>query len=359
MRKRGGDGIGGVMGAGHQDFPEHRLTMRGGKQGGTDNERQAAVDWLMRLRNDASGDQDWVDFDAWLEASPRHKAAYDDTLAVWSEIDQIAPAIKSRLDQTGSPVQLIPRQASPNRMTRWGLGGALAAAAVALTVMPFAGSFLYSQQAYETARGETRTVVLSDGSKVHMNAGSRLTVRMTRGERQVTMSDAEAVFDVTKDPKRPFLITVGDRVVRVVGTEFDVSRRGGDLAVTVRRGIVEVRPHGSSDDAVRLLPGQRLDHAAGQATRISAVDPEDAFAWRNDRLVYRGQPLSVVVAELNRHFAQPLSLADPQTGKQSFSGVLVLDDEKAVVERLSLLAPISVMPSGTGFAMRSLGASNR
>ena len=332
--------------------------MSGGMQSETDKIRQAAVDWLMRLRNDASGVQDWVDFDAWLEASPRHKAAYDDALAVWSELEQIAPAIKARLDQASAPVRLIPRQARPSGLTRWGLGGAVAAAAAALAVMPFAGSILYPQQAYATARGETRTVVLSDGTKVHMNSGSRLTVRMTRGERQVAMGDAEAVFDVTKDPKRPFVITVGDRVVRVVGTEFDVSRRGPDLAVTVRRGIVEVRPQGNSDGAVRLLPGQRLDHASGQATRISAVDPEDAFAWRSGRLVYRGQPLTTVVAELNRHFAQPVSLADPQTGKQSFSGVLVLDDEKAVVERLSLLAPISVMPSGTGYVLRSKGASN-
>ena len=191
-----------------------------------------------------------------------------------------------------------------------------------------------------------------------MNAGSRLSVRMTRDERQVNMSDAEAVFDVARDPNRPFAVTVGGSVVRVVGTEFDVSRRGSDLAVTVRRGIVEVRPQDGGDGAVRLIAGQRLDHAAGQAARVSTVNPEDAFAWRTGRLIYRNQPLSVVVAELNRHFTQPVTLATPQTGRQTFSGVLILDDEKAVVERLALLARISVAPSGTGYVLRSKAASN-
>jgi transmembrane sensor len=325
----------------------------------TDGIRQAAAQWLVRLREDAGGAEHWLEFDAWLEASPRHKAAYDEALEVWSELEQMAPALKARLEHNAAPVRLVPRQVRPSGPTRWALGAAVAAAAVALAVMPFAGSILYPQQVFETARGEMRTVVLEDGSKVHMNAGSRLTVRMTRNDRQVAMNDAEAVFDVAKDAKRPFLITAGDRVVRVVGTEFDVAHRGSELAVTVRRGIVEVRPQGGGDGAVRLLPGQRLDHAVGQATRISAVNPEEAFAWRAGRLVYRNQPLSVVVAELNRHFDQPVTLADPQTGTHSFSGVLVLDDEKAVVERLSLLAPLSVAPSGAGFVLRSKDASNR
>ncbi len=333
--------------------------MNAGTRDEAESIRQAAAAWLVRLREEASGAQDWLAFDAWLEASPRHKLAYDDALAVWSELERMAPALKTRLDQAAAPVHFAARQSRPSRTTRWGLGAAVAAAAIALAVMPFAGSILYPQQAYETARGETRTVVLNDGSKVYMNAQSRLTVRMTRNDRQVAMDDAEAVFDVAKDARRPFVITAGDRVVRVVGTEFDVRRRGADLAVTVRRGLVEVRPQDGGDGGVRLAPGQRLDHAAGQDIRVSTVNPEDAFAWRAGRLVYRDEPLSVVVDDLNRHFEGTVTLADSRTGRQRFSGVLVLDDEKTVVERLSLLASISAAPSEAGYVLRSKDASNR
>lgn len=313
--------------------------------------RQAAADWVMRLQNGSSdGGDDWVEFDAWLDASPRHGAAYDEALAVWNELGEMAPGLKA----AAAPAALTPR----GGLRRWiGLGvGAAVAAALVAAVMPLA---LDPTQTYETGRGQTRTIALADGSVIHMNAKSKITVRMTKGERHVAMNDAQATFDVAHDPKRPFLIAAGDRTVRVVGTEFDVSQRGADLAVTVRRGVVEVRPDAkTAAGAVRLIHGQRLEHAAGGASRLSTVNPEEAFAWRTRRLVYRDRPLSEVVAELNRQFTQDVRLADASAGRQRVSGVLVLDDEKAVIDRLSLLTPVTVAVSETGFVLRSNAPSS-
>lgn len=314
--------------------------------------RQAAADWLMRLQSDSAegGDSDWIEFDAWLGASPRHAAAYDEALAVWNELGSMTEGLKT----ASAPVALKPR-AGARRWFSVGIGAAVAAALVA-AVMPLA---LNPTQTYETGRGQTRTVALADGSVIHMNAQSKITVRMTKGERQVAMNDAQATFDVAHDTARPFLITAGDRTVRVVGTEFDVSHRGADLAVTVRRGIVEVRPDAkTAEGAVRLVHGQRLEHAAGGGSRLSTVNPEEAFAWRTRRLVYRDRPLSEVVAELNRQFTQDIKLADASAGRQRVSGVLVLDDEKAVIERLSLLTPVTASTSDAGYVLRSNAPSS-
>lgn len=312
--------------------------------------RQEAADWLVRLQ-DGAGEADWIEFDAWLNASPEHAVAYDHVLAVWSDLGAIAPELKA----AAAPVSLAAHARPSRRLIGWGVAAA-AAAALAVTVIP---SALSPTRMYETGRGQTRTIALSDGSTIHMNAGSKISVRMTGSTRQVAMNDAQAVFDVAKDPKRPFLITVGDRTVRVVGTEFDVSHRGTALAVTVRNGLVEVRPDpASATGAVRLAPGQRLEHAAGGGSRISTVNPDEAFAWRTGRLVYRDRPLVEVVAELNRQFDREIRLADAATGRQRVSGVLVLDNEKAVIERLSLLAPISVSSADAGFVLRSKPPSN-
>jgi transmembrane sensor len=315
--------------------------------------RQDAADWLMRLQDaDSAGEADWIEFDAWLSASPAHAAAYDDALAVWSDLGAMAPDLQA----AARPIPLAARARPSRRLIGWGVAAAAAAAVLAVAVMP---SVLTPTQTYETGRGQTRTVALSDGSTIHMNAGSKISVRMTGSERQVAMNDAQAVFDVAKDPARPFLITVADRTVRVVGTEFDVSHRGDALAVTVRRGIVEVRPDAASAaGAVRLVHGQRLDHAIGGDSRVSAVNPDEAFAWRAGRLIYRDRPLAEVVAELNRQFDRDIRLADATTGRQRVSGVLVLDDEKAVIERLSLLAPVSVSTADAGFVLRSNAPSN-
>ncbi len=283
--------------------------------------RQAAADWLMRLQDDSAAEADWLEFDAWLSASPAHASAYDGALAVWSELGVLAPELKA----AAAPVPLATRTRPSRRLIAWGIGAA-AAAALAVAVMP---TVLTPTKTYETGRGETRTVALSDGSTIHMNAGSRISVRITGSVRQVAMNDAQAVFDVAA------------------------------LAVTVRRGVVEVRPDAASQaGAVRLIQGQRLEHAAGGASLVSAVNPDDAFAWRSGRLIYRDRPLAEVVAELNRQFERDIRLADATTGRQRVSGVLVLDDEKAVIERLSLLAPVSVSTADAGFVLRSNAPSN-
>jgi hypothetical protein len=96
--------------------------------------------------------------------------------------------------------------------------------------------------------------------------------------------------------KRPFLIAVGDRQVRVVGTEFNISHHDGQTALTVRRGIVDVRPLDQpTAEPTRLFVGQQLRHRDGAPTStVSSVEPDSAFAWTQGQLVYRDAPLSEV-----------------------------------------------------------------
>jgi transmembrane sensor len=171
----------------------------------------------------------------------------------------------------------------------------------------------------------------------------------------VVMPQGEAVFDVAADKARPFLIDAGDRTVRVVGTRFDVRHRGSELSVTVERGVVEVRPgHDLAGRVWRLHPGQKLDTTEGvTAVALTTADPQQVESWRVGRLIYRDQPLGDVVADLNQQFAKPITLEDPALAQVRVSGVLVLDDQAAVIRRLALLAPIKALPLGQGVLLRS------
>jgi len=171
----------------------------------------------------------------------------------------------------------------------------------------------------------------------------------------VTLDEGQAVFDVAHDARRPFVIAAGDRTVRVVGTQFDVRRRDGRLSVTVARGAVEVRPaDGAPGRAYRLHPGQRLDHQEGQAgVSVAAAEPQEVLGWRSGRLVYRGQPLADVVADLNQQFATPIRIDDAALAAAPVSGVLILDDQDAVIRRLSLLLPISAVRSDQGVVLKA------
>jgi transmembrane sensor len=315
---------------------------------GDDARRAIAADWLVRLQAPDLDEAQATQFDAWLSADPANGRAYDAALGVMLELDAAAPAILQDIQAATARRPNIGKRA-------WLVAGGLAAAAtVALAVLPFS-ALAPATQSFTTAKGEHRAVKLADGSTLEINAGSQLSVTLGRHDRHVVMSQGEAVFDVAADKARPFLIDAGDRTVRVVGTRFDVRRRGDELSVTVERGVVEVRPAGEAAGRVfRLHPGQRLDTSQGaSAVQLSAADPQAVESWRNGRLIYRDQPLSDVVADLNQQFSDPIVLDDPALAQVRVSGVLVLDNQAAVIRRLALLAPIKALPSPRGVLLRS------
>ena len=308
--------------------------------------QERAAEWIVRLSADDLSEAEALAFDSWISASPGNAAAYDTVLAVWTEFDANAGQVLQGLRER-------------RRRPRAGLGVYLAGGAVAATLAALA--VIAPQLAaperidhYATQAGERRTLDLPDGSRIELNAGTRITVALKARERDVTLAEGEAAFDVAHDVRRPFVIAAGDRMIRVVGTQFDVRRRVGRLSVTVARGAVEVAPTGGAGgDAYRLSPGQRLDHTEGAAeTRVAAVEASDAFAWRAGRLVYRGETLAQVAADLNAQFKKPIRVPDPKLAAEPISGVLILDDESAVVRRLALLVSAHAVPSDGGVILQ-------
>lgn len=320
---------------------------------GDDARREDAAAWVVRLEAGDLGDAEAVAFDAWLSNAPENAVAFDAALAMSHAYSAAAPEVFAALSE---------RRVAPAPMGRRaviGFGAVAAAAAVAVLVAPqLSGP---ETQTYATAKGERRTIQLADGSTLDLNGGTRLSVRLDRDSRHVTLAEGQAVFDVAHDARRPFLVAAGDRTVRVVGTQFDVRRLGGKVSVTVARGAVEVRPvEGAPGKAYRLHPGQKLDHVEGAAaTRVATAEPEEVLGWRTGRLVYRQQPLSEVVDDLNQQFATPIRVEDPELAATPISGVLVLDDQAAVIRRLALLVPISAVRSGPGVVLRRDPASDR
>ena len=306
---------------------------------------EMALDWLVRLQRSSVSPEDWLAFDRWLSASEHHMRAYDAVLLLDLQLAGLEPKIDQMPD-----LPLRPRMGSvAPKALRWPLIGATVA-----SLLIGAGLIWQSQvrtapaAAYSTAIGTRRTVMLSDGSRIDLNTASQLTVDFDRSRRQVRMKDAEAYFDVTKDPRRPFVIEAGQSQIRVVGTAFDVKNRDGQLVVSVERGIVDVQPTPFADAKhYRLRPGQALAYNPSTGLiKVSFTENGEASGWRTGRLIYRDQPLFVVVADLNRQFKRPIRLGDTQTGRVRLSGVLMIDTQAAMLKRLSALLPIKASDKG-------------
>uniref|UniRef100_UPI00286A2483 FecR family protein n=1 Tax=Phenylobacterium sp. TaxID=1871053 RepID=UPI00286A2483 len=205
-----------------------------------DNEsvRQAAIDWFVRLQGEASL-ADWTDFRTWLEADRAHAEAYDAVETIWVEVE--SPSVARPAEARPATGVVVPFRARIDRRSLW--LGAAAAAAVAAAVVTSQLTAPPPAVLYTTGPGQTRVVTLAEGSRLTLGAGTRIEVRLSPARRDVELAEGEASFDVTHRPDRPFIVTVGARQVRVLGTEFNIFHRAGDLVVTVRRGLVSVAEH--------------------------------------------------------------------------------------------------------------------
>ena len=304
--------------------------------------KDEAAAWLARLQRDDVAEADGLAFETWLTASPANTTAYRAVVSLWHEFDAGAENVEAELAARA-------RREAMTRTTRrqWmiGAGGLGIAAGLAAVVAPalMTGPAV---QLIATQRGQRQRYTRADGSTVDLNAETRMRVSFSHSERRISLDDGEAIFEVTHDAARPFIVAAGERTVRVVGTQFDVRNRQGALTVTVARGKVEVRPSASASRIYSLTSGQRLDVSAAGAETTQFVDPQETFSWRAGRLVYRGEPLSNVVADLNRQFPEQIDIGDPDLGRIPITGVIVLDDPQSVMARLSLMLPIRTVTSG-------------
>ncbi|MGE3474665.1 MAG: FecR family protein [Rhodospirillaceae bacterium] len=298
---------------------------------------QTAAAWHARLETGADA---WEAFTLWLEADPRNRAAFDAVDAAASE----AVELLSLNRETTVPA---PPPAARRFSTRAFLGIGGIAAAVLLTIVARPDIFQPDEhEIVATVAGERRDVTLSDGSTVHLNTNTRVAVTMSRGTRNVRLEKGEALFEVARDPARPFHVAAGDREVRVVGTAFNVLRHDGRITVTVERGVVDVTSDGARTN-VRLGAGDQYAAREGvRAYQVAKIDPTIAAAWRDGRAVFTNATLSEVASDLSRYYGRPIVVRDADVAAMRFSGILKIEDQLTTVKRLEALLPIVVAENG-------------
>ncbi len=303
-----------------------------------DTRHDQAISWHIRLGAPDASEDDWLGFTQWLEADPENRIAFDQVEALDDEL-RFAGAT------TGERPSIVRADTRTGNRTAWTTAAvaALAAAVAIFFVVQPAKKPTQPSATYATQTGEIRTVTLADGTRVDLNTASNLSVD---GNRHAQLSRGEALFHVAKDAVHPFVVAVGDRQVRVVGTVFNVLRSDGTVTVTVSEGRVGVSRAGGIER--QLGPGERLTCIeGGDAQTAERVDPSEATSWREGYLVFHAAPLSKVVADLNRYFANEV-VVETSAATQQFTGVLRIDDQDAVLRRLAEFLPITTVRTTDG-----------
>jgi ferric-dicitrate binding protein FerR (iron transport regulator) len=157
-----------------------------------------------------------------------------------------------------------------------------------------------------TARGQTYSFTLADGTKVWLDAASTLRFPTTfRGaERSVEIIDGQAYFEVAANARMPFFVRQGKNTIQVLGTHFNVNAYGeeGMSKVTLLEGSVKVNT-GDGGQSMILKPGQQARITGSKASLITDIDQDQVVAWKNGLFNFRDTELKTVMQEIARWYA--------------------------------------------------------
>jgi transmembrane sensor len=305
---------------------------------------EEAARWVVRVDAGDLSESERSAFEAW-KAVPAHSEAYQRLRAHWTDLDGLA--------------DLHRKPAGPPAVLRWGGLGLAAAVIIAVAAVglwprtPSPATPATVQQAsapavavYETALGGQQRIPLADGSVITLNTASQVEVRMTPAERSVRLLTGEAFFEVAHDTSRPFRVYAGDGVTQAVGTAFSVRLEKNGVEVVVSEGRVAYsRVADRIDDAVAYVAAGEAATFGDKVKLIETVDAAEVdrkLSWRQGRLVFAGEPLSSVVADIARYTDIQFEFASPELASMPIGAYFEVGEVDRMLEALQTTLGLKV-----------------
>lgn len=227
-----------------------------------------------------------------------------------------------------------------------------AAAAVVLLLVAFGGYFYRQGQShtYRTAFGESRRLLLPDGTQVTLNANSSLRVADRWGrrtEREVWL-EGEAFFSVSKLKKEgqavKFVVHTHDLNVEVRGTEFNVNTRQDQTQVVLSEGLVHLRLNDRPGKEIQMKPGDLVDFSRSKR-RLHIRHLPDAspmYSWKNNRWTLNDASLAEIAVLIHETYGVTVTIENDSLKKQTVNGVVPTDNMGDLLSALESILPITI-----------------
>jgi ferric-dicitrate binding protein FerR (iron transport regulator) len=207
----------------------------------------------------------------------------------------------------------------------------------------------------KTVMGEKIIVTLLDGTKITLNADSKLKYPMRFGEesREVYL-EGEAYFEVTHNNQKPFVVHTADVLTTDLGTKFNICAFPNEESITVslEEGKVEVSTgiSGTKKNDVFLSPTQQLIYNKEEETnRIEQFDFQKAIGWKDNVLIFDDETLSKVLISLERSFGVKFEIADQSLANRTI---------KANFKNESFWTVVNVLEKATGLTYKTSRENN-
>ncbi|MEJ6979461.1 FecR domain-containing protein [Pedobacter sp. P351] len=233
-------------------------------------------------------------------------------------------------------------------------------------------SHTHSTHVVSTNRATKKTIILSDGTKVILNAASKLLYpELFEGETREVRLIGEGFFDVVKDSKRPFIVHTDKTRVRVLGTAFNVKSYPEDRfsETTLIRGTVEVTLKDRPADKVTLRPSEKLivkylskadknnltktDNALTEVTHIQKSDTTVIeTSWMYNKIAFKDETLEHISNILERTFDVEVQFNNEKLKALKFTGTFERESVRGILVALSTVEPFEYKIRGNNIIIQ-------
>lgn len=324
--------------------------------------------------------------ESWISSDPVNKAYFEQIRDTWNSIElekeldeqQVQDDLEHVLNRIDPPPnkQVKNNQLKGKSPLNWFLKSA------AIFILGFAVSWiLYKNkeidllnenvlQIIETPKGSSTKISLPDGSKIWLNAGSKITYSsiFNKNSREVFLEE-EAFFSVSKDEKRQFIVKTPDITVKVFGTSFNVKSYPNENAVetTLVEGSISLYKNSTngkaSGEEIKLDPSQRVVlYKEEQETRTLTestpkrianvperkpklvlskhIDTEMFTSWKDGHLIIKSEPLEELALTLERKYNVSIHFIDEEIRQFRFTGTFENETIEQVLAAIKLASSI-------------------
>ena len=273
-------------------------------------------------------------------------AYYTQLKKIWDDSRQLA--LTSTVDENRA-WQKFQQKIYPVRGRRTGFGWMRVAASVAITVaIGILGYWIFNDRTKEMTIVAQKTVLndtLPDGSVVTVNKGSSISYSSQfKGETRRVSLKGEAFFNVTPNKKKPFVISVNDVQITVVGTSFNVKTISGNTEVIVETGIVKVTRAGKT---VELKANEETIAGAKDSLLTKEKVSDQLYKYyRTKEFVCDDTPLWKLVEVINEAYNSHIVIGNPALRNMSITTTFNNESLDQVLNVISLTLNITIIKEG-------------
>ncbi len=200
--------------------------------------------------------------------------------------------------------------------------------------------------------GQRSRIILPDSSVVWLNSGTTISYNndFARGNRDVRLT-GQAFFEVVRNEKVPLVVRCNGLMVDVLGTKFDVHAYPGthQVRVVLESGSVRLSREGIKTFNYQMVAGElaEFDQETNKMV-IQKADVEKYTSWRNGVLIFKNDPMKLVVEKLERWYNIKIEVVDPEVYRSIFTGKVRKESYEQILKLIEYSCPVRCKIKDTG-----------